>query len=117
MASMIEQEIKKARVQLERLESERAKHRAAAVAFIRRAMIVLGVNVADVGTAQAGRQRAGGRAKGERAPRDGRSVVKPRYRGPSGETWSGRGKTPRWLVALESAGRKRSEYFIGPRDE
>jgi|SRR5262249_48174918 len=25
--------------------------------------------------------------------------VPPKYRGPSGETWSGRGAKPRWLVA------------------
>src|SRR2546421_1961192 len=41
---------------------------------------------------------------GPRIVRGGRSVLKgrkvrPKYRGPSGETWAGRGAKPRWLVA------------------
>lgn len=35
-----------------------------------------------------------------------------KYRGPNGETWSGRGLMPRWLVALEGTGRNRSEFLI-----
>ncbi len=32
------------------------------------------------------------------------------YRGPSGETWSGRGRVPKWLQALEAEGRNREEF-------
>jgi len=38
--------------------------------------------------------------------------VKPKYRGPNGELWSGRGNAPRWLAALEKAGKKRESYLI-----
>jgi DNA-binding protein H-NS len=38
--------------------------------------------------------------------------VPAKYRGPKGEAWSGRGLTPRWLVALEKAGKKRETYLI-----
>ena len=39
--------------------------------------------------------------------------VTPMYRNPkTGETWSGRGRTARWLAAAEKAGRKRSEFLI-----
>ena len=31
------------------------------------------------------------------------STVPPKYRGPGGETWAGRGATPRWLAALYQA--------------
>jgi DNA-binding protein H-NS len=35
-----------------------------------------------------------------------------KYRGPNGETWAGRGLTPRWLTALEKKGKKRDQYLI-----
>jgi DNA-binding protein H-NS len=35
-----------------------------------------------------------------------------KYRGPNGEEWSGRGRTPRWLAALEAEGREREEFLI-----
>ena len=40
--------------------------------------------------------------------------VKPKFRNPDikSETWSGRGKTPRWLVKLIAAGRNRDEFRI-----
>ena len=36
----------------------------------------------------------------------------PKYRGPNGEEWSGRGHTPKWLTALEATGRQRDEFRI-----
>lgn len=37
--------------------------------------------------------------RGNSAPKDGRSSVKIKYRDPiSGETWSGRGKEPSWII-------------------
>lgn len=33
-----------------------------------------------------------------------------KYRGPNGETWAGRGRTPGWLSALESNGASREQY-------
>jgi DNA-binding protein H-NS len=38
--------------------------------------------------------------------------AKPRYRGPNGETWAGRGLAPRWLTALEEKGKKREQFLI-----
>ncbi len=35
-----------------------------------------------------------------------------KYRGPNGETWSGRGLMPRWLAALVAQGRTREEFAI-----
>ena len=40
--------------------------------------------------------------------------VLPKYRNPqTSETWSGRGKRPRWLVAAMKSGRKMEEFRIG----
>ena len=47
--------------------------------------------------------------------------VPPKYCGPSGETWAGRGARPRWLVAAIKEGKKLDDFLIdkssrrGPR--
>jgi DNA-binding protein H-NS len=49
--------------------------------------------------------RGGGSAlKGRKVP--------PKYRGPSGETWAGRGARPRWLVAAIKGGKKLDDFLI-----
>ena len=35
-----------------------------------------------------------------------------RYRGPNGETWSGRGLKPRWLLVLMEAGRDKEDFAV-----
>ncbi len=44
-------------------------------------------------------------------PRKG-SKVAAKYRGPSGETWSGRGLTPVWLRSLVKQGKKAEGFLI-----
>ena len=59
--------------------------------------------IAVVGRARVG--RGGGSAlKGKKVP--------PKYRGPSGETWAGRGARPRWLVAAIKGGKKLDDFLI-----
>ena len=41
--------------------------------------------------------------------------VPPKYRGPGGETWAGRGATPRWLSAVLKEGHSIEEFLIGAR--
>ncbi len=46
-------------------------------------------------------------------PEKKRAKVEPRYRDPlTGETWSGRGRTPNWLAAHISAGRNKEGFRI-----
>lgn len=54
-------------------------------------------------------------ANGEDKPRRKYPRVLPKYRNPSlpSETWSGRGKQPRWLVAALKSGRKMADFEIG----
>lgn len=48
-----------------------------------------------------------------RKPRRKYPKVLPKYRNPqTSETWSGRGKRPRWLVAAMKSGRKIEEFRI-----
>jgi DNA-binding protein H-NS len=61
---------------------------------------------------------AAGKTKVVKAPaksagKDKRSVVKPKYKhAKSGATWSGRGKTPRWMADEIKAGKKRDSFLI-----
>ena len=51
---------------------------------------------------------------GARKPNPAKGIkVKPKYRGPKGETWAGRGMRPVWLAALIKEGHKLEEYAIG----
>ena len=50
-----------------------------------------------------------------RKQRTDTGVTRPaRYRGPNGEEWSGRGRMPNWLAALEAEGRPRDQFAIAP---
>ena len=42
----------------------------------------------------------------------GKSALPPRYIGPDGKTWSGRGVPPKWMREIESAGGNREDYLI-----
>lgn len=44
--------------------------------------------------------------------RRARSSVKPKYRGPDGELWSGRGRKPRWVVTIMEKGETLDSYRI-----
>jgi DNA-binding protein H-NS len=58
----------------------------------------------DLGGGVRGRQGASPLA-GKRVP--------PKYRGPSGESWAGRGAKPRWLVAaMKDSGKKLTDFLI-----
>jgi DNA-binding protein H-NS len=49
--------------------------------------------------------------RGKQSPLSGRKI-KPKYRGPKGETWAGRGARPRWLVAAIKGGKKLDDFLI-----
>ena len=44
--------------------------------------------------------------KGRRGP------VSPKYRGPQGEMWTGRGRTPKWVEEVKKAGKKLEDFLI-----
>jgi DNA-binding protein H-NS len=49
--------------------------------------------------------------RGQESRLKGRKVP-PKYRSPSGETWSGRGARPRWLVAALKGGNRLEKFLI-----
>jgi DNA-binding protein H-NS len=50
----------------------------------------------------------------KRSPIAGRPVP-VKYRDPSGNTWTGRGRPPLWLVAAEKTGKKRESFLLGAK--
>jgi DNA-binding protein H-NS len=63
----------------------------------------------------------GGKRRGRPAGRAGRAStlrgvkVPPKYRGPEGETWAGRGAKPRWLTGLLKEGHSVEEFAIAQK--
>lgn len=57
---------------------------------------------------------------GGRKGTEGRGIRKkiaPKYRGPIGETWTGRGMNPRWLTSALNEGKQLKDFLIAPRNE
>lgn len=54
-----------------------------------------------------------GKASGSRRQRSDKGVkLKPKYLGPNGEIYTGRGPTPKWLKSLERKGEKRDKFLV-----
>jgi DNA-binding protein H-NS len=54
-----------------------------------------------------------GRGSGGRRQRSDKGIkLKPKYVGPNGEIYTGRGPTPKWLKSLERKGEKREKYLV-----
>lgn len=76
---------------------------AAAVARVRELVAEHGLTVQDVFPGRAGK------SAGKSAARSGGSKVAAKYRDPAtGQTWTGRGKAPKWID-----GKDRSQFVIG----
>lgn|SRR5690625_859189 len=99
----IEQEIAKLKADARALAE---RHRGPALESIVRAMQEYDIGPDDVATAW---------RNATKTPRRGgkRQTVPPKYRNPAtGQTWSGRGRSPRWIVEAEQQGRSRDEFLI-----
>jgi len=82
-------------------------------------MQAFGISVKDLQAASAtprkgrGRPAAAGKVKVAVTKKKTASTpVAAKYRGPNGETWSGRGLTPRWLATLVAQGQTKDVFFI-----
>ena len=72
---------------------------------LNRKTVVLQSQLARLGAEIAPSRGRGSSLKGKTVP--------PKYRGPDGETWAGRGARPRWLVAATARGTgKKVEDFL-----
>jgi DNA-binding protein H-NS len=87
----------------------RAKHKKPVISAILQAMNQYGITYQELrsagGAILPGRNR---RSAGRKLGR-----VPPKYRNPkTGETWSGRGRTARWIVQAEQEGKSREKFLI-----
>jgi len=92
-----------------------------AVKEIRSMMTAFGITLKDLQPAKVAVKNAGSKGAGlkKRAAKRGAaaktkesSSVPAKFRGPNGETWSGRGLMPRWLSALVAKGRTKEEFAV-----
>lgn len=103
----IQSQIAKLQKALEKAQNKREP----AIRKVKALMEKLGVTVDDLkGSAGAAPRR--GRKPGA-AKAKGTSTVAIKYKDPNGNTWTGRGKTPRWLVEAEANGQNRTQFLIG----
>jgi len=112
----IEKEIIKLKKKAESLQNRRRKPVLAAIVRDMREYAITPEEIAAAfGKSPAARRGAGAR-KSTRvvSPRAAKKTeVKPKYRNPeTGDTWSGRGKAPRWLTSAEAAGTARDTFLI-----
>jgi len=86
-------------------------------------MDAFGITLKDLQSATAGKGKRRGRpasvdnavpkkeSKGAKRKTTGAPVA-AKFRGPNGETWSGRGLTPRWLTTLIAQGVSKESFAI-----
>jgi len=56
--------------------------------------------------------------KGGASKTKSRAAVAAKYRNPAtGESWSGRGRSPKWLAEEQAKGRSREDFLFGKRSE
>lgn len=85
-------------------EEIKAEQFSQTVQEIKDKMAAFGITVADLEEGK-GRARKAGPAKSA-------NPAPAKYRGPNGETWSGRGLMPRWLAALVAQGQSKDDFAI-----
>ncbi len=81
-------------------EAQRKSEISNVVADIRAKMQEYGITAADLGS-------------GSRVSRNKGTTVAAKYRNPStGDTWTGRGKMPKWLQAEVGTGKRKEDFLI-----
>lgn len=81
---------------------------------IRVMMEAFGITLKDLsgGKSRVAKARVKKAPAGDTAKKKTASALPVKYRGPAGETWSGRGMTPRWLAALVAQGKTKEEFAV-----
>lgn len=104
--------------QLQKQASEiRSKEFSKTVQEMRATMQAFGITLKDLQTTGKGRgSKRIAKVATKRAAAGSKKktgiVVAAKYRGPNGETWSGRGLSPRWLTALVATGKTKQDFAV-----
>ena len=107
--------------QIEKLQKQaseiKAKEFDKTVQDIREKMQAFGITVKDLQPGKGSKKSAARLPAKKRAAAGVKKAaglpVAAKYRGPEGQSWSGRGLTPRWMAALIAQGRTKEEFTIG----
>ena len=105
-------------LQIEKLQKQAAQIKAKefhkTVADIREKMAAFGITVKDLQSP--GKSKIKTAAPSKSAKPAGKRItgasVAAKYNGPGGQSWTGRGLTPRWLKTLIDSGRAKEEFLI-----
>ena len=111
--------------QIEELKKQAEKTRkeefSSVVKAIKKQIADYGITAEDLGLSSAA-PKAGRKGKAAAAGKPGRKArakrstagtkVAPKYRDEAGNTWTGRGKRPKWVVAAVAAGRSLDSLLI-----
>ena len=83
--------------------------RADAIAQAKKIIVQFDLNARELGLANQVSASVGRKASG-----DARAIVAPKYRDPQNpeNTWTGRGKPPRWLANAIAAGKSKESFLI-----
>lgn len=112
------QELLNARTKLEgEIRARQSVERTKALAEIRQIMTTHGLTLKDLGAAARRGSSRDVAADGSEPPPAKRQMpstkVSAKFRDPdTGDSWTGRGMTPKWLRDHEEAGRPRAKYLI-----
>lgn len=83
---------------------------------IQSSMKLFGITIRDLQAparkSTKGKQTIAVQKKGKSSSKAAGKSVEPKYVGPEGETWSGRGLSPKWLATLVANGAKREDFLI-----
>lgn len=99
-------------------EEIRSKEFEATIVEIRQKMAAFGITIKDLQAGKVKTKSKPGRkpkaAAGDKPAKvkKATATVAAKYRGPNGETWSGRGLTPKWLATLIAQGSTKEQYLI-----
>jgi len=88
--------------------------KAPAIRKVRALMKKLGVTVADLAKKPADQKSRKAAPKSARKTAQKKGAKIPvKYRDDNGNAWTGRGKTPLWIVEAEKAGKSRDSFKVG----
>ena len=88
---------------MQQAEQARKQEIAEVVAEIKKKMVEYGISVSDLGLPTGGK-------KTRKSANGGVSVV--RYKGPTGEGWSGMGRQPQWLKDALEQGKSKEDFAV-----
>jgi DNA-binding protein H-NS len=103
---------------LQKQLAEAEKNKAPAIKKVQALMKKLGVTLADLGgaagaqSAPKGKKQRGANKSATKSAKKASGPVPIKFRDEAGNTWTGRGKTPRWLAEAEKGGKSRDTFRI-----